>query len=44
MVLKCFKDSVRTPYPSEEDGLPSIEDDTNIDIYKQDERIDTLEN
>ena len=44
MVLKCFKDSVRTPYPSEEDGLlVGIEDDTNIDIYKQDERM-ALEN
>ena len=40
MVLKCFKDSVRTPYPSEEDGLlVGIEDNTNIDIYKEDERI-----
>ena len=40
MVLKCFKDSVRTPYPSEEDGLlVGIEDDTNINIYKEDERI-----
>ena len=40
MVLKCFKDSVRTPYPSEEDGLlVGIEDHTNIDIYKEDERI-----
>ena len=40
MVLKCFKDSVRTPLPSEEDGLfVGIEDNTNIDIYKEDERI-----
>ena len=40
MVLKCFKDSVRTPYPSEEEGLlVGIEDDTNINIYKEDERI-----
>ena len=40
MVLKCFKDSVRTPLPSEEDGLfVGIEDDTNIDIYKEDEKI-----
>ena len=40
MVLKCFKDSVRTPLPSEEDGLfVGIENDTNIDIYKEDERI-----
>ena len=40
MVLKCFKDSVRTPLPSEEDGLfVGREDNTNIDIYKEDERI-----
>ena len=40
MVLKCFKDSVRTPLPSEEDGLfVGIENDTNIDIYKEDEKI-----
>ena len=40
MVLKCFKDSVRTPYPSEEDGLQvGIEDDINIDIYKEDEKL-----
>ena len=40
MVLKCFKDSVRTPYPREEEGLlVGIEDDTNINIYKEDERI-----
>jgi len=40
MVLKCFKDSVRTPYPYEEDGIQvGIEDNTNIDIYKEDERI-----
>ena len=41
--LKCFKDSVRTPYPREEDdGLfVGIEDDTNINIYKEDERIST---
>ena len=40
MVLKCFKDSVRTPLPSEEDGLfVGKEDNTNIDIYKEDERI-----
>ena len=40
MVLKCFKDSVRTPLPKEEDGLlVGIEDDTNFDIYKEDERI-----
>ena len=40
MVLKCFKDSVRTPYPREEEGLlVGIEDDTNINIYKEDEKI-----
>ena len=40
MVLKCFKDSVRTPLPKEEDGLlVGIEDDTNFDIYKEDEKI-----
>ena len=40
MVLKCFKDSVRTPLPSEEDGLfVGREDNTNIDIYKEDEKI-----
>ena len=40
MVLKCFKDSVRTPLPNEEDGLfVGRENDTNIDIYKEDEKI-----
>ena len=40
MVLKCFKDSVRTPLPSEEDGLfVGRENDINIDIYKEDEKI-----
>ena len=39
-LLKCFKDSVRTPLPSEEDGLfVGREDNTNIDIYKEDEKI-----
>ena len=36
MVLKCFKDSVRTPYPSEEDALNQIDNGktTNEEIYK----------
>ena len=41
MVLKCFKDSVRTPYPKEKNDALIVgkEDNTNIDIYKEDERI-----
>ena len=36
MVLKCFKDSVRTPYPSEEDALNQVDNGktTNEEIYK----------
>jgi len=35
MVLKCFKDAVSTPYPTEEDALNSIGkgQNTNEDIY-----------
>ena len=35
MVLKCFKDAVSTPYPTEEDALNSIGkgDSINEDIY-----------
>ena len=37
MVLRCFKDSVRTPYPSEEDPLIVGNEDTDkINIYKED--------
>ena len=37
MVLKCMKDSVRTPYPREDDPLSIGTDKTKkIDIYKQD--------
>ena len=37
MTLKCMKDSVRTPYPKEEDALIVGTDKTEkIDIYKQD--------
>ena len=37
MVLKCMKDSVRTPLPSEEDALIVGKDNTDeVDIYKQD--------
>lgn len=37
MVLKCLKDSVRTPYPSEEDALIVGKDNTSeINIYNQD--------
>ena len=37
MVLKCMKDSVRTPYPREEDALITGKDDINeINIYKED--------
>tara|TARA_Y100001937_G_scaffold65099_1_gene89098 strand:- start:427 stop:1485 length:1059 start_codon:yes stop_codon:yes gene_type:complete len=37
MVLKCMKDSVRTPYPIEEDALITGKDDINeVDIYKED--------
>ena len=40
MTLRCFKDSVRTPYPSEEDALiVGKENDNKIDIYKEDNRI-----
>ena len=37
MTLKCMKDSVRTPYPREDDPLSIGTDKTSkIDIYKQD--------
>ena len=37
MVLKCMKDSVRTPYPSEEDALITGKDDINeVNIYNED--------
>jgi hypothetical protein len=37
MVLRCFKDSVRTPYPSETDPLIVGTDNTKeIDIYAND--------
>ena len=37
MTLKCMKDSVRTPYPKEEDALIVGTDKTKkIDIYKED--------
>ena len=37
MTLKCMKDSVRTPYPKEEDALIVGKDDTkDINIYAQD--------
>ena len=37
MVLRCLKDSVRTPYPSEEDALLVGKDNTSeINIYEQD--------
>ena len=37
MVLKCMKDSVRTPYPREEDALITGKDDINeVNIYKED--------
>jgi len=42
MVLKCFKDAVSTPYPTEEDALNQIgkEDITNEEIYNiQKERV-----
>ena len=36
MVLKCFKDAVSTPYPTEEDALNQIDNGktTNEEIYK----------
>ena len=36
MVLKCFKDAVSTPYPTEEDALNTIYkgQNTNEDIYE----------
>ena len=37
MTLRCFKDSVRTPYPSEVDPLIiGTEKDINIDVYEED--------
>ena len=37
MVLKCMKDSVRTPYPKEEDALIVGKDNTkDINIYNED--------
>ena len=37
MVLKCMKDSVRTPLPSEEDALITGKDDINeVNIYNED--------
>ena len=37
MVLRCFKDSVRTPYPSEEDALKVGSGDSNkFNIYEMD--------
>ena len=37
MTLQCMKDSVRTPYPIEEDALITGKDDINeVDIYKED--------
>jgi hypothetical protein len=39
MVLRCFKDSVRTPYPSEEDALKVGNGDSNkFNIYEMDGR------
>ena len=37
MVLKCFKDSVRTAYPTEEDALSNVGkgDITNYDLYEE---------
>ena len=36
MVLKCFKDAVSTPYPSEGDALNQLDKGktTNEEIYK----------
>ena len=37
MTLKCMKDSVRTPYPTEEDALIVGKDNTrDINIYNED--------
>ena len=37
MVLKCMKDSVRTPYPKETDALITGKDDINeFNIYNED--------
>ena len=37
MTLRCFKDSVRTPYPSESDPLiVGKENEVTYDIYKED--------
>jgi len=35
MVLKCFKDSVRTAYPTEEDALSNVGkgDTSNYNLY-----------
>ena len=38
MILKCFKDSVRTAYPYEEDTPPEGKDNSeSYNIYKQEE-------
>ena len=38
MVLRCYKDSVRTPYPKESDPLITGKDNIRrLDIYKEDE-------
>jgi hypothetical protein len=36
MILKCFKDAVSTPYPTEEDALNQIGKGNTVDgdIYK----------
>ena len=40
MVLKCMKDSVRTPYPKEEDALIVGKDNTkDINIYNEDSEL-----
>ena len=37
MVLRCFKDSVRTPYPSETDPLiVGREKDLDVNVYEED--------
>ena len=39
MVLRCYKDSVRTPYPAESDPLIVGKDnDKKVDIYEADEK------
>ncbi len=37
MILKCFKDSVRTAYPTEEDALSNVGkgDTSNYDLYEK---------